>query len=124
MFDKEKLKFNSEENGSKVKVFSLRIPDVLGPFDDSYRMQKYVTWMQMLIDGKPFSKLGYEAKDLDFRSSFVFSKDVAKVILDVSFTNQDVDGVFNLACAEQPNLPELLDFITTEVITQLKADKL
>ena len=79
----------------------------------------------MLIDGKPLSKLGYEAKDVDFRSSFVFSRDVTKVILDVSFTNQEVvDGVFNLACAEQPNLPELLDLITTEVSKQLKADKL
>lgn len=92
---------------------------MIGPFDDSYRFQKYVTWMQNLLADKSFAKLGYEKKDLSQRLSFVYSKDVVKVILELSFDKQEVDGSFNIACTEQPTLPEFLNMIATEVSDQL-----
>ena len=119
----ESAKFNLEHE-QKIKVYSLRLPDVIGPFDDSYRFQKYVTWMQILMEGKHFGKLGYEKKDLDQKLSFVYSKDVAKVILGLSFEKQEVDGSFNLACIEQPTLPEFLSMVAAEVTNQLKVESI
>lgn len=51
-------KLETEERLSKlaettgVKVWSLRLPDVIGPYDDSYRLQKLVLWMQLRMEGK------------------------------------------------------------------------
>lgn len=89
------------KNTIKIGVFSLRLPDVIGPFDDSYRLQKLALWMKMVMDGKPCNRLGYEERDLQQPLSFVFSKDVAAVVMRIIEGKVKADsGEFNLACDE------------------------
>lgn len=59
---------------------SLRLPDVIGPFDDTKRVLKYVTWFQTEHISAP---IGFEDKDLKKKLSLVYSVDVIKVILRV-----------------------------------------
>lgn len=115
--------FNSVHHAS-LRVFMLRLPDVIGPFDDSYRMQKLVLWMKMLMEGKQCLPLGYEAKDLDQPLSLVFSRDVTDVIEGILFGQAKAEsGVFNLACREQPLLPDLLVMVHKELLSQLGSEK-
>jgi len=107
-FENLASKFNAE-NATKLGVFSLRLPDVIGPFDDSYRLQKLALWMKMVMDGKPCNRLGYEERDLHQPLSFVLSTDVASVIVRLIKGEVKAEpGAFNLACSEQLILPELL----------------
>ena len=80
-------------------IIALRLADVIGPFDDTYRLWKYTTWMQAIhgINLKCFKsslgfkakdiprdafpkKIGYKQSDADQKLSFTFSYDVVKVL--------------------------------------------
>ena len=80
-------------------IIALRLADVIGPFDDTFRLWKYTTWMQAIhgvqlkcfqsstdseakdIPRKAFpKKIGYERADLMQKLSFTFSYDVVKLI--------------------------------------------
>ena len=75
-----------------VTFIALRLADVIGPYDESHRFWKYVTWMKALY-GLPTrlsaeqtaqvieNKIWYEPKDATKKLSFTFSIDVVKFIL-------------------------------------------
>jgi nucleoside-diphosphate-sugar epimerase len=67
--------FLSDVNG--LKLLSLRLADVIGPYDDSCRFWKYLLWQRVVEE----HKLELNKSDhLDLRMSFTFSEDVARFI--------------------------------------------
>ena len=58
----------------------LRLPDVIGPFDETKRLMKYVAWF---VSDHITLPIGFEDKDLRKKLSFVHSLDVVRVILQV-----------------------------------------
>ena len=84
---------SNNTNNNPVFIF-LRLPDVIGEYDDSYRMWKYVEWLKYIksnIKGdtsnnntpstilKPI--IEFDKADIYRRFSLVYSKDIVKVIL-------------------------------------------
>ena len=81
---------------AKVEIVAVRLADVIGPFDESFRMWKYVTWIKAHLFGtqanttrlsqeqvgKVRSKqIWYEVpKDSERKLSLTFSVDVVKFI--------------------------------------------
>lgn len=75
-----------------LEVVALRLADVIGPYDDSYRFWKYVTWIKTLL-GLPSrlspevastvkTKIRYEVpRDLSSKLSFTFSVDVVRMLM-------------------------------------------
>ena len=62
------------------KLAVLRLPDVVGPFDETERMLKYVLWFTT----PEFSEkhpIGFEKKDLRKKLSFVYCDDVTRVVM-------------------------------------------
>ena len=88
----------SQSQVHKFKLTCLRLADVIGPFDETFRFWKYVAWANkqheypMQIDRMACEK----------KLSFVFSKDVTTVIKKV--LNFGYEGIFNLACREHITL--------------------
>lgn len=62
-------------------MVALRLPDVVGPFDETERMMKYVLWFSGLH--KVDAPIGFEEKDLNKKLSFVHCDDVVKTIAKV-----------------------------------------
>ena len=84
----------------------LRLPDVIGPFDETKRLMKYVAWMTSDHIPQP---IGFEEKDLQKKLSFVYSLDVVKVILQViDRPLQTGLQVWNIGCQEQIYLGDFL----------------
>ena len=115
----------------------MRLADVIGPYDESFRMWKYVTWIKTLL-GQPTrlidyqkvaikekgSKIRYEVpKDVERKLSLTFSVDVTKFILaymqsdNVRTTTSPFEAV-NIACEEKPTLVELIKLLEAEIRTQ------
>lgn len=61
------------------KMVALRLPDVVGPHDETERMMKYVLW----FNGYCKAKIGFEDKDFVKKLSFVHCEDVVKTIAKV-----------------------------------------
>ncbi len=117
----------SIEDKSKFPFLSLRLPDVLGPYDDSGRFWVYVLWMRMfpddpieMVSSLSFHSPNQEEDDVNDEMSFVYSCDVADFILlllhkleqgklDKKLLNQ----AYNLACEETINLPKFLKIIVS-----------
>lgn len=80
---------------------------MVGPFDETERMMKYVLWFSGHHEVK--APIGYEDKDFVKKLSFVHCDDVVKVIAKV-FENPSWAGfrVWNIACREQVYLDWLL----------------
>ena len=90
-----------------ANLTSLRLPDVIGPFDETQRLQKYVAWFTFDQIKAP---IGYEDKDLNRKLSFVYSEDVVKVILKVLDQPAETGlRIWNLACKEQIFLKDFLE---------------
>ena len=70
----------------------MRLADVIGPYDETYRLWKYVTWMKALLGQSTRlseeqtvqmrgSKIKYEVpRDVEHKLSFTYSYDVANFI--------------------------------------------
>ena len=60
-------------------MYSLRLADVIGPWDDSHRMWKYTQWARRIKEKGEKDEipvLGYEEKDITTKISFTYSEDV------------------------------------------------
>lgn len=66
---------------------ALRLPDVIGSFDESFRMWYYVEW----IKNSKLRKIEYEKVDLVRPLSFVLKDDVTELIYKIIMT-QKHDG--------------------------------
>mmetsp|Transcript_21102 Transcript_21102/g.25959 ORF Transcript_21102/g.25959 Transcript_21102/m.25959 type:complete len:138 (+) Transcript_21102:552-965(+) len=101
-----------------ISFVALRLADVIGPYDESWRFWKYCTWIKAhlglptrvtreLEAGLRAKKLWYEVpKDVEKKLSFTFSVDVVKFILaSLDSTSGSMWGAetftaINLACPE------------------------
>jgi len=102
-----------------VPYVTLRLPDVIGPRDNTYRWWIYQLWVKLAdyID-KPLS---VPKRFWNQPISFVYSNDVADVILDVINAGSEIDNqAFNLALDETPTLRQflhsLMDILDTDDI--------
>lgn len=90
----ELLETHAKANAGTMQVVALRLADVIGPYDESFRLWKYVTWIKTLLglqtrlvdpDDKArvqARKIKYEqVKDTEKKLSITFSIDVVKTIL-------------------------------------------
>ncbi|KAL8573392.1 hypothetical protein ACOMHN_032407 [Nucella lapillus] len=90
-----------------VPYICLRLPDVIGPRDNTYRWWIYQLWMRLAdhLEKAPAIP-GYLLKT---QLSLVYATDVAEVILKLVTPRPEVlDQAFNLAFKETPTLLELL----------------
>jgi nucleoside-diphosphate-sugar epimerase len=101
----EKLRSENYLKSVFANMVALRLPDVVGPFDCTLRLMKYVLW----FSGPCKAPIGYEDKDFVKKVSFVHSDDVVKTIVKL-FQNPLWTGfrVWNIACREQVHLDWLL----------------
>ena len=88
--------------------YIFRLPDVIGPYDESYRMWYYIEWL------KNNSKYNIEFEKIDLirKLSFVYSSDVIKLIISIVNGNKQNFGVYNLSHVELITLKELIDHIS------------
>jgi len=108
---------------------ALRLPDVIGPFDDTYRLWSYWHWLQAAAEGKtdpPQVKKRSRSPKRQRRESdgkeipsdpplaFVYNRDVARFIVGLIGSQQHASAkqfdAVNLGCLQQ--LP-LSDFLNT-----------
>ena len=86
----------------------LRLPDVIGPRDSTYRWWMYQLWIR-LEDELPTKPVTIPHFLKDYHMSLVYSKDVAKLIFDLLQMDDEIhDEAFNLAYDETWTLEELL----------------
>ena len=77
------------------KILSLRLADVIGPWDDSCRFWKYVIWSKIakITENSPNCekyKIQLNTTDhINQKLSFTFSQDVISVIMKVIIENQN-----------------------------------
>jgi nucleoside-diphosphate-sugar epimerase len=84
----------------------LRLPDVIGEFDDTNRLWSYVLWIK---SGCPI-----HPGDPDIPLSFVYARDVVRLVtglLTESHTSRCVKDTFNIGCDEQVPLSDFLSLV-------------
>ncbi|XP_023243209.1 chloroplast stem-loop binding protein of 41 kDa b, chloroplastic-like [Centruroides sculpturatus] len=108
---------NKQRSEGGIPFVILRLPDVIGPRDNTHRWWMYQLWIQYHnITGIP---IYVPQKVLRTLSSMVYVGDVSKVIIhilhkvDSKESNNIVDGVFNLGFNENFNLKKILYKIQT-----------
>lgn len=104
----------------------LRLPDVIGPYDDTGRFWAYIEWIknskefpiELVTKNVMNNIILKKEEELKKEMNFVYSKDVTDIILNVSgvISNSSVDPKtlflsYNLACEENITLPDFLDQI-------------
>jgi nucleoside-diphosphate-sugar epimerase len=118
----EYIQWYFTNNSTSSTYLILRLPDVIGPFDESYRLWYYIEWIKNL------HVLPLELNEVDlFRKlSFVYSGDIVKIIIntilnELNLFTQELgkhqynNQSFNIACQETISLKELLDFLLTQI---------
>eukprot|EP00928_Gymnodinium_smaydae_P089245 TRINITY_DN73236_c0_g1_i1.p1 TRINITY_DN73236_c0_g1~~TRINITY_DN73236_c0_g1_i1.p1 ORF type:complete len:423 (+),score=64.29 TRINITY_DN73236_c0_g1_i1:80-1348(+) len=115
------------------RCVALRLPDVIGPYDGTFRLWAYWHWLRAAEDGAPPPQVqtykgsakraryenggnGTNEVDPDPPLALVYSRDVARFIvslLEAPPASQDVPrfDTVNLCCAEQVPLSELLTLL-------------
>ena len=92
-----------------MPYINLRLPDVLGPFDNTNRYWCLLEWIKQ----SKKHPLEVNAKDKLSKLSFVYSKDVAQLIHNLIATRESVDKYrsYNIACKELVSYMELVEAI-------------
>ena len=85
-------------NQNQKRFLALRLPDVIGPYDNDVdlRFWRLVTWIK---------NSGIHPIELDSRSksqklSFVYSRDVATIIIMAIEKYETISGIYNLGFRE------------------------
>lgn len=105
---------NLKEKGKNY--FILRLPDVIGTYDESYRLWYYIEW----VKNCHIKPIEVEKIDLVRKMSLVEKDDVVDVILRIVFNRYEntldcskcANQVYNLGCIENITLLELIDFVS------------
>ncbi|XP_061184547.1 uncharacterized protein LOC133192571 [Saccostrea echinata] len=111
----EELRFQSMKWGS-VPFVSLRLPDVIGPRDNTYRWWLYQ--LQISLSAHLESNVRLSKSQCQTPLSLVHSDDVADAILHICSQNPSnfAQGkAFNLAFRENPTLLEVFEMMKTEL---------
>ena len=99
---------------SGQNLLCLRLPDVIGEFDDTHRFWGCVLWiksgMEMFLDS--------EADSLPL--AFVYSADVVVVISNILKRRQCLRESINIGCTEQISLKSFLELIAAAVGTEIR----
>jgi hypothetical protein len=93
------------------KYYFIRLPDVLGPYDDTYRLWYYLIWLKH----EYIKSIEIEEVDTIRKLSFVFSEDVARFIIFLIDNNPN-SNVFNLSCDENITLKEFIEFVNVKSV--------
>jgi len=109
---KEKL---NEINFSDKKFIFLRLPDVIGPYDESYRIWSYLYW----IKNSNIHPIEFEKVDTVRKLSFVSRDDVSNTMINlilnkqnINFTNYQVyNNEYNISFDEIITLKQLVDVL-------------
>ena len=78
LVEQEVLRWGQKNAGTRI--LSLRLADVMGPWDDSCRFWKYVLWAEVAAAGSSAIELN-TSDHLHTKLSFTFSQDVVSVIM-------------------------------------------
>ena len=87
---------------------SLRLADVIGPWDDSCRFWKYIIWAKA---AKLTEKLKIQINASDHQNqklSFTYSPDVGSAIIKEVTSALKTEGTINLACSDSMTLFQFL----------------
>lgn len=110
-------------NQKEFPFIILRLPDVIGPYDDSGRYWFYVK----LIDELKDTKIELDSDSVKKKMSFVYSEDVSNFIINLiskietnELNEKTLNQSFNIAFQEIVTLEELLKYMAAD----LKAEKL
>lgn len=95
---------------------AFRLPDVIGSYDESYRLWYYMEWLKY----SPLYPVEMEEVDTVRKLSFVLKGDVVqtimRIIFDSSLNKENVmNQVYNLACVENMTLMEVLAFTADKI---------
>jgi nucleoside-diphosphate-sugar epimerase len=105
----------NELASQSTTVVHLRLPDIIGPFDDTLRFWGFVTWIR---SGVPVY-LSNPATPI----SVVYSHDVVRFIMGILSREQIPSGPVNIACIEQIPIKDFFDLIATPVDTTQEAPR-
>ncbi|XP_033726249.1 uncharacterized protein LOC117315929 [Pecten maximus] len=101
-----------EEGG--VPYVLLRLPDVIGPRDNTYRWWMYQMWLR--LSGYLERQISIPKFLMDQKLSFVYSLDVADMV--VKLTDCELgkfDNAYNLGTDEMPTLLEVLELMKRQL---------
>jgi len=106
---KDKL---SQIDFSNKKYIFLRLPDVIGPFDESYRIWCYLEW----IKNSSIHPIELEKVDVVRKLSFISRDDVNRTILKLIFDKNKIfenlfNNEYNISFDEIITLKELLNIL-------------
>lgn len=97
----------SQKDDNKIPYIIYRLPDVIGPRDNTYRWWIYQSWMRL----RKYLERPVSVPDVFINKpmSLVYVEDIADVIVQYMFGGEDVQNeVYNLALAESPTLKDVL----------------
>ena len=101
--------------GTTSRAVALRLPDVIGPFDDTMRLWAYWHWWHAGPDNLPqvrkTLKRPRDASAEDPPLAFVFSRDVARFMVHVMGSGPPGFDAVNLGCNLQVPLKEFLELL-------------
>ena len=87
-------------------MLSLRLADVIGPYDDSCRFWKYLLWAQVAKHWPITLDEAEKARKL----SFTFSGDAVDTVVTQLLAENKTDGAYNIAMAEKVTLEEFVRY--------------
>lgn len=90
------------------RVLSLRLADVIGSFDETFRLWRLVLWAMHSSEIYP---LQLDDRAMSHKLCFTASKDVVAVIL--SALHDPKTGIYNLACQEKLTLEAFLKLLVS-----------
>jgi len=98
----------SRSKNTKCKIFSLRLPDVLGEHDDTHRFWGLKLWIE---SGTPI-RIDEALSSSSGIVSFCYSKDVVRVILNLlNHPNNVSGGPINVCCDEQISMNQFIGIV-------------
>lgn len=112
--EEELERLTNREGG--IPYVTLRLPDVIGPCDNTYRWWIYQLWVKLAeFIERPLS---VPRALWDEPISFVYSNDVANLIVDIITSGPEINNqAFNLALDETPTLRQYLHSVMDELNT-------
>jgi nucleoside-diphosphate-sugar epimerase len=93
--------------------FILRLPDVIGSYDETYRIWNYIYWIKY-SNIKPIE---FEPVDLVRKLSFVTKEDVIDILFDIILNNcsERINNEYNISSFNELTLKNLVDYIADKI---------
>ncbi|XP_060077209.1 uncharacterized protein LOC132556783 [Ylistrum balloti] len=109
----EEVLVRQREKGG-VPYVLLRLPDVIGPRDNTYRWWMYQMWLK--LSGYLERQISIPKFLLNHKLSFVYSLDVADLIVQLTECGlEKFDNAYNLGTDETPTLQEVLELMKRQL---------